>query len=347
VENERGVEKQTPWGEIGYITYKRTYARRIDAADPNSRTEEFSESIERIIKACREQLNVGFNTEDENQVRDILSNLKGSVAGRFWWQLGTPTVEKLGLLSLQNCAFTVVDDPIRPFTWAMDALMLGSGVGYNIQKQYVYTIPKVKAKLKIERKDSADADYIVPDSREGWVKLLGKVLKAYFYSGEGFSYSTMMIRSNGAPIKGFGGTASGPEELCKGIEDISNVLNNRAGQKLRPIDCLDIMNIIGSIVVAGNVRRSAQIAIGDYDDIEFLKAKRWDLGPIPNWRNMSNNSVICEDTNKLTSDFWATYEQGEPYGLINIELSRKVGRLGESQYPDPEVDGYNPLKLAA
>ena len=72
------------------------------------------------------------------------------------------------------------------------------------------------------------------------------------------------------------------------------------------------MNIIGAIVVAGNVRRSAQIAIGDYDDIDYLKAKRWDLGAIPNWRAMSNNSIVCEDTELLPQEFWQTYEQGEP-----------------------------------
>lgn len=102
------------------------------------------------------------------------------------------------------------------------------------------------------------------------------------------------------------------------------------------------MNIIGYIVVSGNVRRSAQIAIGDYDDLEFLKAKRWDLGPIPNWRAMSNNSVACDDTSVLPQEFWDTYAQGEPYGLINLRLSRSVGRLGETQFPDPNVMVYNP-----
>ena len=43
--------------------------------------------------------------------------------------------------------------------------------------------------------------------------------------------------------------------------------------KLRPIDCLDICNILGDIVVAGNVRLSADIAIGKNTDGEFLKAK--------------------------------------------------------------------------
>lgn len=337
--SDRSVE--VPFGPIGYITYKRSYSRRFIEHDPDSPTEEFHDTVDRVINSCRTQLNVGFTEAEEKEFSEILLNLKGTVAGRFLWQLGTKTVDNLGLFSLQNCAFTVVNEPIKPFTWTMDALMLGSGVGYNIQRKHVDKLPTVH-KVKVSRKDSPDADFIVPDTREGWVKLLGKLLKAHFYSGQGFTYSTELVRSKGAPIKGFGGISSGPEELCWGIEEIHKILNSKAGQKLESVDCLDIMNIIGHVVVSGNVRRSAQIAIGDYDDEKYLKAKRWDLGKIPNWRAMSNNSVMCKDTTLLPQLFWDTYEQGEPYGLINIDLAKSIGRIGETQYPDPEVEGFNP-----
>lgn len=338
----------TPWSSVGYLTYKRTYARRLDENDINSPTEEFPDTVERVIKACDEQLHCGFTQDEEQRLRQYLLGLKGSVAGRFWWQLGTDTVNKLGLSSLQNCAFRTIDKPVEPFTWAMDMLMLGSGVGYNIQKENVDKLPPVNVAFKCPtRVNDSGADFIVPDSREGWVALLGKTLKAAFLAHSSgkqtFTYSTQLIRSKGAPIKGFGGTASGPEDLVWGIEQISKVLEKRAGKKLRPVDCLDIMNIIGAVVVAGNVRRSAQIAIGDADDVEYLLAKRWDLGNIPSWRAMSNNSVVCHDVSDLHDFFWDGYEgKGEPYGLINLRLSRKVGRLGESQYPDPKVQGYNP-----
>ena len=338
----------TPWSSVGYLTYKRTYARRLNENDINSPTEEFPDTVERVIKACDKQLNCGFTEAEEQRLRDYLLGLKGSVAGRFWWQLGTDTVDKLGLSSLQNCAFRTVDKPVEPFTWAMDMLMLGSGVGYNIQKENVNKLPPVNLDFKCPvRSSDSGADFIVPDSREGWVALLGKTLKAAFLAHSSgkqtFSYSTQLIRSKGAPIKGFGGTASGPEDLVWGIEQISKVLEKRAGKQLRPVDCLDIMNIIGAVVVAGNVRRSAQIAIGDADDVEYLLAKRWDLGNIPSWRAMSNNSVVCHDIGDLHDFFWDGYEgKGEPYGLINLKLSRKIGRLGETQYPDPKVQGYNP-----
>lgn len=348
-ESLEDVLRSTPvkWGEIGYIVFKRTYGRRLKDEDPNSKTEEFWQVVKRELDASDKQLGVGFTEEEKIGYAKARMNLKFSVAGRFMWQLGTKTVDKLGLPSLQNCAGVVVNEPIRPFTWAFEMLMLGSGVGYNIQKHNVYQLPKVKGKIKIERKDTKDADFVVPDSREGWVKLLSKVLKAHFYSGEGFTYSTICIRGKGSPMKGFGGTASGPEDLCWGITEISKILNSRSNKKLRPIDCLDIMNIIGFVVVAGNIRRSAQLAIGDHDDIDYLKAKRWDLGPIPNWRAMSNNSIASPDNlDDLLPEFWDTYKQGEPYGLINLELSKECGRTGDGRYLDPNVEVYNPCFTA-
>lgn len=341
------INNNTPWSTVGYLTYKRTYARRLDENDVNSKTEEWDDTINRVVAATEKQLKVGFTAEEKLKLRKYMMELKGTVAGRFLWQLGTRTVKELGLPSLQNCAATVVNEPVKPFTWAMDMLMLGAGVGYNIQREHVHQLPIVSKKFQAPtRTDNSSADFIVPDTREGWVKLLGKTLKSAFVAEHAntFTYSTQLIRGHGALIKGFGGVASGPEILCEGIANISTVLKSRRGQRLRPIDCLDIMNIIGSIVVAGNVRRSAQIAIGDADDIEYLNAKRWDLGNIPAWRAYSNNSVVCHDIDKLPSEFWAGYEgKGEPYGLINLELSRREGRIGETQYPDPGVMAYNPL----
>lgn len=340
-----GIENiPTPWSTVGYLTYKRTYSRPMS----NDRTEEFHDSIERVVGATDTQLKCNFDEDEKNRLRYYFKTLKGSVAGRFWWQLGTGTVDRLGLASLQNCAFTVVDSPIRPFTWCMDMLALGSGVGYNIQHKHVDKLPVVREWFKAPtRVDNGGADFIIPDSREGWVKFLAKTLKSAFLSDKvekgTFTYSTQVVRGKGTPIKSFGGVASGPEDLCWGINKISEILMQRSGKKVRPIDCLDIMNIIGHIIVAGNVRRSAQIAIGDPDDIEFLLAKRWDIGNIPSWRAMSNNSVACDDIRDLHEYFWHGYEgKGEPYGLINLRLSRKIGRLGETEYPDPEVEGYNP-----
>jgi hypothetical protein len=338
------VSGKQPLNTVGLFTFLRTYSRRHEENNPKSTIESWEECLTRVVKASNQQLGVGFTPEEQQEFFDLLYNLKCSVAGRFMWQLGTKTVDKLGMNSLQNCSAVVVDSPVDPFTWAMNFLMLGSGVGFRILPSDVAKLPIVKY-AQITRKDTNDADFIVPDSREGWVKLLGRTLKAHFYSGKNFTYSCILLRSKGAPIKGFGGLASGPEVLCDGIEKIQIILNKRAEHNIRPIDALDIMNIIGGIVISGNVRRSALLALGDCNDQEYIKAKRWDLGTIPNYRAFSNNSIVCNDINEIinNTEFWTGYEgNGEPYGLINLGLMRKCGRLGETQYSDPDVECVNP-----
>jgi len=338
------TDNPQPFDSLGLFTYLRTYARRHDEENPNSTVESWKECITRVVNATNTQLGVGFSPEEQQELFDILYNLKASVAGRFLWQLGTRTVDKLGLMSLQNCAFTVIDSPVEPFTWIMNFLMLGAGCGYRISQEDVAKFPTIQ-KATIVRQDTKDADFIVPDSRQGWIKLLGKVMKAHFYSGEGFTYSCHVLRSKGAVIKGFGGLSSGPEVLCEGLAKISELLNENAGKNMTSVLALDICNLIGKIVVSGNIRRSAQICLGDAKDTEYLRAKRWDLGNVPNWRCYSNNSVICNDISEIidNEDFWQGYNgNGEPYGLINLKLSRSCGRLGETQYPDPNVQGYNP-----
>ncbi len=120
-------EITTPFGEIGYIVMKRTYSRRLKEEDPDSKTEEFWQIIKRELEACRKQLKVGFTPEEEEKYARYRLGLKFSTAGRFMWQLGTKTVDKLGLPSLQNCSFVTINQPIRPFTWTFEMLMLGSG----------------------------------------------------------------------------------------------------------------------------------------------------------------------------------------------------------------------------
>lgn len=341
-------EIKTPWSSIGPIVYKRTYSRPMKGKDNKGRTEDWPDTVARVVTACDTQLHCGFTEQENTRLMEYMLGLKATVGGRFLWQLGTPTVDKLGLASLQNCWMINVDSP-EAFTFAFDLLMLGGGVGFNIQKFYVDELPPVVSGFAAPtRADGKDAGFIVPDTREGWVELLRHVLNHAFGDGVGdrktFTYSTHLVRGKGDLIKGFGGVASGPDPLIRGIEQISGILAGRAGSRLSTVDCLDIMNIIGTIVVSGNVRRSAQIALGDYHDIPFLMAKRWDLGDIPSWRDMSNNSVICDDIRELPPEFWEGYKgNGEPYGLVNLRLARNVGRLEDVLYADPLVSGVNPL----
>jgi len=329
-------DKIPPWGPIGYIIYKRTYSRLISELD---RTEEWYETIQRVCNSLIHYLNI----KEIEYLYDILFNLKGMVSGRALWQLGTETVKKIGGDSLQSCWSIKVND-LESFCFAFNQLMLGGGVGFNVQQKYVYELPAIKYNPEIKRVETPDCDFIVPDNREGWVELLRKVFQAFYNTGKNFYYSTQLIRAAGKPISSFGGLASGSESLVNGINNIIKILKSRHLVKLRPIDCIDIMNIIGQIVIAGNVRRSSEIAIGDINDIHFLRAKNWSKGIVPNWRTMSNNSVICNNYSDLNQTFWESYYNGDSCGLINLQNCRNFGRLIDdlNYRPDPNIIGTNP-----
>jgi ribonucleoside-triphosphate reductase len=128
------------------------------------------------------------------------------------------------------------------------------------------------------------------------------------------------------------------------VDKLIALLKSREGRHLRPVDAADILCSIGEMVVSGNVRRSAIIILGDPWDKEYLKAKRWDLGNIPTQRAMANFSVVVDDVEDLHPLFWKTYEQGEPFGLVNRKNIQKFARMGELK-PDTAV-GVNPCAEA-
>jgi ribonucleotide reductase alpha subunit len=324
--------KQPNWGfnGLGYIVYKRTYARLKE----DGTTEEWNETVERCINGAQ-KIGAQYTREEAERIYDYVFNLKCNFAGRMLWQLGTSTVDRFGANSLLNCWATAMREP-KAFLFLFENLMLGGGVGYSIRREDVHELPKIKKGVTVIHEATKDADYIVPDKREGWVNLLSKVLDAFYVTGKSFSYSTILIRGYGEPIKGFGGKASGPQILIDGIDKITKIFQAREGKKLRSIDVLDICNIIGSVVVAGNVRRSAEIALGDPDDILYLRAKNWGSGNVPNWRAMSNNTIYADSFDHVLEELWKNgyeinkdsgYANGEPYGFFNLPLSQKFGRI--------------------
>ena len=325
------------WGfnGLGEIVYLRTYSRFIEG---EGRSETWPETVERVVKGAV-AINSRLTDAEQLKLAEHIHQLRGSVSGRALWQLGTNMVERFGQDSLLNCYFTNIataDDIV----WLMGRLMVGGGVGFSVESEVIHDFPKVKG-AKVTHMATNDADFIVPDSRAGWGELMKRLFTAAF-EGKDFTYSTVLIRPMGAPLKTFGGTASGSTALVAGIDDIMGVLNARAGNKLRPVDVLDICNILGRVVVAGSARRSAQIALGDVDDLRFLKAKRWSDGNIPAWRANSNNTLVANEYEDIPSQFWANFDgNSEPYGLFNRKLARTVGRLGEKK-SDPSVVGANP-----
>jgi len=92
---------------------------------------------------------------------------------------------------------------------------------------------------------------------------------------------------------------------------------------------VDIQNFIGKCVIAGNIRRVAEIALGEHNDSDFINLKNYEKFPERmghGW--VSNNSIFAE----LGMDYSEVAEKirinGEP-GLCWLQNMQEYGRIGE------------------
>ncbi len=336
--------KQAAWGPIGYITYKRTYARNIESED---RKEEFWETIQRVVEGCYSiqkehclKLTLPWNDKtaqvEAQKMYEKIWNFKLLPPGRGLWMMGTEFIARHGSMALNNCGFASTEDIdlkySKAFEFVMDALMLGVGVGFD-----------TKGANKITIKKPLDETYPfqIPDSREGWVEALRLLLEAYFIGKKVPIFDYSLIRPAGTPIRGFGGVASGSGPLAQMLKDIQTVLNARVGQPITSLNIVDIMNYIGKCVVAGNVRRSAEIALGDPSDMDFVLAKQ-DKEKLYSHRWASNNSVFARKGLDYTFVADQITVNGEP-GIVWLENSKSYSRMGEPpDYKDKKAAGVNP-----
>lgn len=244
--------------------------------------------------------------------------------GRGLWCMGTDFVYTRGSMALNNCAFIVLGDNFEnDIHWMMDALMNGVGVGFQPERQ---------DDLKIYCPHGT-YDYVIPDSREGWCDATRDLIKSYREKG---SIKPRLIydkiRAEGEPIRGFGGVCSGPGPLIKFHQRIEELLETYACDKWYDSVMLktDLANCTGCCVVAGNVRRSAELCAGPIDDI--IDLKQYDKYPHrKEWGWMSNNSVFletAEDFERLGEIAKRVILNGEP-GYIN-KLNLPFGRIGKS-----------------
>ncbi|MGL4948497.1 MAG: hypothetical protein ACRC42_03880, partial [Mycoplasma sp.] len=156
-----------------------------------------------------------------------------------------------------------------------------------------------------------------------------------------FDYS--LIRKSGAPLKNFGGVSSGSWPLKELHTSIIDTMTKNKGKTLNTRIIVDIMNFIGKTVVSGNIRRTAEIAIGEPDDDEFIELKNYKKNPdrqAYGW--LSNNSIYARlgmDYSKVCDNI---NNNGEP-GLMWLENMRKYSRMCDAPtWADRNVMGGNP-----
>ena len=341
---------------LGEITFIRTYSRMKD----DGTKERWHEVCKRVIEGM---YSVQKNHAKENRLPwndykaqksaqeayDRMFNLKWTPPGRGLWAFGTPmTMEKRNSASLQNCAMVSTrdidrNDPGALFAWVMDALMLGIGVGFDTLGQ--------DKQMSIYAPTEPASVYEIPDTREGWVESVRMLINSFLRQNQSiqeFNYD--LIRPLGAPIKGFGGVASGPQPLIDLHTRIRNVIGSRAGEMLDSRAIVDIVNLIGTCVVSGNVRRSATLALGVPEDKDFINLKNSKTFPErnsydpekPGWAWMSNNSISANVGTKYENYVDLISNNGEP-GFIWLDVARDYGRLADApDYKDARVMGFNP-----
>ena len=156
-----------------------------------------------------------------------------------------------------------------------------------------------------------------------------------------FDYN--QIRDAGEPIRGFGGVSSGHEPLKEIHEEIRGVLDKNTGEPITVTTIVDIMNLVGKCVVAGNVRRTAEIVFGDPFDEEYLDLKNYKVNPHREQHGWtSNNSIYAELGMDYTDVCKRITDNGEP-GFAWLENMRGYSRLKNGRNnKDHRAAGGNP-----
>ena len=341
---------------LGELVYNRTYSRLKE----NGSKEKWWETCKRVVEGTFSlqkrhilKYELGWDeTKAHKSAEDMFErmfSMKFLPPGRGLWAMGTDITEKRGLFAaLNNCAFTSTQNldsnPTKPFEFLMDMSMLGVGVGFDV---------KGAGKIAIN-KPNGSVVFSVPDTREGWVESLKMLLNSYFVENKPsieFDYS--QIRPEGTPIKTFGGTSSGSKPLESMHQAIVKVFEGKEGTNITITQITDVMNLIGACVVAGNVRRTAEIVFGQADNEEYLKLKdyRWDndkgdyVGKSAHRASYgwtSNNSVFAEVGMDYTRVANQTALNGEP-GYAYLDNMQKYGRMVDGpDHKDHKALGGNP-----
>ena len=305
------------------------YARWLDDV---GRRETWSETVDRYIEQI---VGKKVNTATADQLRLAVLDLSVMPSMRALMTAGQ-ALERDNTAGY-NCSYLPVDD-LKSFDEAMFILLCGTGVGFSVERQFITKLPEVPTLFESE------TTVVVKDSKEGWAKSLRQVI-ALLYSGEIPTWDITRVRPAGAPLKTFGGRASGPAPLVDLFNFTIQTFKEAQGRKLSSIECHDIMCKIGEVVVVGGVRRSAMISLSNLSDDRMRHAKSgswWENNP---QRALANNSVSYTekpDSLSFMREWMALVESGSgERGVFNRQASKVQAAKNGRRDADYEF-GTNP-----
>ncbi len=305
-----------------------------------NRRENWGETVDRYFnffdEHLKEEHDFTLDPKTRSELRDAVLGLSIMPSMRCLMTAGEAL--KRENVAGYNCSYIAVDSP-RSFDEILYVLMNGTGVGFSVESKYVEQLP-----LVAEDFFESDTTIVVADSKLGWAKAL-KELIHLLYSGQVPKWDVSKVRPAGAPLKTFGGRASGPGPLVDLFKFCVATFKRAAGRRLNTLECHDIVCKIAEIVVVGGVRRSALISLSDLSDDRMRLAKSGDWWKENVQRALANNSFVAKekpDVGIFMREWLSLYESrsGERGIFSRIASQNQCEKYGRR---DPDHDfGTNP-----
>ena len=296
------------------------YARYAKYVPEKKRRENWKETISRVFDMHRTQYEEQIkNSPELAEYIDYAQRMvekKMVLGSQRAMQFGGPAILDKNE-RIYNCASGHIDR-VRAFQEAHYLLLCGTGVGFSCQKKHISRLPNIAKPTKGKK------TYQIPDSIEGWADSIGVLLSSYFIKDQPFpeyfdyevEFDYSLIRPKGTFIS-WGGLAPGPDGLKNAHEKIFKLISMRLEQeknRLRPIDCYDILMHVSDSVLSGGIRRSACSCLFSPDDEEMLNAKIGDWFLTNPQRARSNNSALLIKDKTPRQEFNALFKSTKEFG---------------------------------
>ena len=309
--------------------------------EDEGRRETWSETIERYFNFFEGHLKEMCDYDLDSKTKEELENaiLEQKVMPSMRCLMTAGEALKRENIAGYNCSYVAVDR-VAAFDEILYVLMNGTGVGFSVERQFTQKLPVVA-----EEFFHSDTMITVADSKLGWAKAF-KELLGMLYIGQIPRWDLSKIRLAGAPLKTFGGRASGPEPLERLFEFCVTTFQNARSRRLSSIECHDIVCKIAEIVVVGGVRRSALISLSNLSDDRMRHAKSGQWWNDNGQRALANNSACYTekpDMGIFMDEWKSLYESksGER-GIFNRASANKMAeKTGRRQIEGHEF-GTNP-----
>ena len=317
----------------GFIALSR-YARWLPE---ESRRETWSETVGRYVQYFDER--VGGLGKYAEEIYNAIYNLDVMPSMRALMTAGD-ALDRDNVAGF-NCSYLAINRQ-RAFDELMYILMCGTGVGFSCERQEVQQLPTVAEEFY-----ESETTIVVPDSKIGWASSFRELI-SLLYSGKIPKWDLSKIRPAGAPLKVFGGRASGPEPLDDLFRYSVNIFRNAAGRKLTSLEVHGMVCKIAEIVVVGGVRRSALISLSNLSDDRMRHAKsgQWWVDS-PEFALANNSACYTEkpDMETFMREWLSLVESksGER-GIFNREASQKQA-LRNGRRDGGYTFGTNPLAI--